>query len=979
MRPLVLEFQAFGSYPRKEVVDFRALAPRGLFVVTGPTGSGKTTVFDAMVFALYGVLPGARGASKKGECRSDFAAAETETYVQLTFEVDGTCYTVRRTPTQPRPKVRGVGVTEVSATATVVRHTASGDESLASRPLDATQVCTDLVGLDPAQFQRVVLLPQGKFSEFLLAADTEREGLLRPLFGTHLYGRATELLNDTVKRLAVKVQKVAGEVEHHRTNAVAALGVAGGHWLGDDAPEVSTDTSDAELRSMIEQLEHRRAEHERQLEAARTAARAATERRTAAVDEASRFDDARRHADELAHLQQRQSQVESAAARARDSARARPVDVAAARVDVELTRLHTVETKRSEVEAEVRTGLDALGLAGVPVEAAAVAAAVENAAAADAAQRTLLNEATRASALAAELEADLVAKRSQVASAEQELATSIQAAQAFQRTIDELEPVAAQVGVRELASRAANERSATHADLIDQQHALAEAIAVQKTARDALDASLEQFIATQAPLLAEQLVDGEPCAVCGSTQHPQPAQPVEGKVVGHRELAAAQQRQAEAGSDVAAVVTRIDGLRATLGDAADHPAEHFAAEVARTLDDLEVARSAETALASARTSFAGASTQVDTLRVKLETVRSEVDTLVGVATNQRIDADRLAALSASVDVAVLERRAATITSLRTSAASLAPLFGEFQNARGALANAQQALAEALATSGYADVASARAALQPIETETAALEEHATWTTSVATATTALATLREQGVPDDRPDIEALSAVERSLSEEATQLSTAFTTASNALIAAGDELDAAAALSADSATLQADYDTARIVYRTCNGEGPVRVKMERWVLSSELGRVTDAANVHLRRMTNRRYTLQRDETKGGLGLLVSDSHSGTQRATASLSGGEQFQASLALALGLADVVSQGGTANGRTFEALFVDEGFGSLDPDALLQAIDALEGLHAAGRMVGAITHVDAMKQSLHVGIEVTRLPGGGSTLTVRP
>jgi len=169
---------------------------------------------------------------------------------------------------------------------------------------------------------------------------------------------------------------------------------------------------------------------------------------------------------------------------------------------------------------------------------------------------------------------------------------------------------------------------------------------------------------------------------------------------------------------------------------------------------------------------------------------------------------------------------------------------------------------------------------------------------------------------------------------------------------------------------------------CDGQGPGRIGLETWVLAGELEQVTEAANVHLARMTAGRYQLLRTDDAGhrakqaGLDLTVLDSHTGRARPPATLSGGEQFQASLALALGLADVVSAGGVASGRRFEALFVDEGFGSLDPEALDQAVDALHQIHAAGRMVGVITHVEAMKQQLPTGIEVRRRPDGrGSTI----
>ena len=194
------------------------------------------------------------------------------------------------------------------------------------------------------------------------------------------------------------------------------------------------------------------------------------------------------------------------------------------------------------------------------------------------------------------------------------------------------------------------------------------------------------------------------------------------------------------------------------------------------------------------------------------------------------------------------------------------------------------------------------------------------------------------------------------------------------------------LVAGSGSVRVDHERAERAYAVCNNGGALSMSLKRWVLTRELDRVTAAANVHLRHMTAHRYSLQRrgQVTDGrrsfGLDLEVLDATTGLPRSTTTLSGGEQFQASLALALGLADVVSHGGSASGKRFEALFVDEGFGSLDPQALDDAIEALHQLHSTGRMVGAITHVEAMKQQLHVGIAVTRLPdGGGSTLVVNP
>jgi exonuclease SbcC len=191
---------------------------------------------------------------------------------------------------------------------------------------------------------------------------------------------------------------------------------------------------------------------------------------------------------------------------------------------------------------------------------------------------------------------------------------------------------------------------------------------------------------------------------------------------------------------------------------------------------------------------------------------------------------------------------------------------------------------------------------------------------------------------------------------------------------------------ESGDLRTQYQSVLWAHTVCGGKGRIKVNLPRWVLGRELDRVAQAATVRLLKMTNGRYSLRRRElamenrSERGLDLEVFDSHTGVARVPKSLSGGEQFQASLALALGLADVVSHGASGSGQRSHALFIDEGFGSLDPRALDDVIDTLQQLQATGRMVGAITHVPEMKERLHQGIVVSkRQDGRGSTLRVNP
>jgi exonuclease SbcC len=249
---------------------------------------------------------------------------------------------------------------------------------------------------------------------------------------------------------------------------------------------------------------------------------------------------------------------------------------------------------------------------------------------------------------------------------------------------------------------------------------------------------------------------------------------------------------------------------------------------------------------------------------------------------------------------------------------------------------------------------------------------------------ALAALDADELPDEQPDAAAAAS-------ELSGLTTTLTQERNALLrmqhhrdAASFGLDAATAERVASTGMRAQHAEIEVVARTCAGQGPGRIALESWVLATELDRVAAAANVHLSRMTAGRYQLTRTDDAGhagkqaGLDLAVIDSHTGRQRPTTTLSGGEQFQASLALALGLADVVGNTAGASAAGFEALFVDEGFGALDPDALDLAISALDELRGGGRAVGVITHVEALKAALPVGIEVRpRADAHGSTLTV--
>jgi len=407
MRPLTLEFQAFGSYPGREVVDFGPLSQRGLFVVTGPTGSGKTTIFDAMAYALYGKLPGARASA--GRERSDHASLAVPTSVVFEFETQGVRYRVERSPQQDVPKKNGQGTTRQQAKAHLVRLEGTGEESVATGASAVSEACERLVGLGSAEFQKVVLLPQGEFSRFLLARDVEREELLRELFTGSLYGDTTKWLKEREIELYKEVAGVDQQVSHLRKSADAAVGVVIDAWEGLEgvsplAPDEIAALTDDELRALIAGLGPAAADLDGKCAAAKAAAERAVAELATADELAKRFDSAVAVRATLAELAATENAVAEAAAEADLSAKARPVVSASAEVARRATDADRAKVAADALASQLAEAFAAIGVEAPAFDATAVAGAAERERAAVAEDAKRLKAAADADSLASEAE-----------------------------------------------------------------------------------------------------------------------------------------------------------------------------------------------------------------------------------------------------------------------------------------------------------------------------------------------------------------------------------------------------------------------------------------------------------------------------------------------------------------------------------------------------------------------------------------------
>ena len=976
MRPLRIELQAFGSYPGKEVVDFRLLAHRGLFVITGETGTGKTTIFDAMCYALYGEMP-----SKEGkDIRSHHAASSMPTYVVFEFEIDGVTYSVRREPEQERAARRGGETTLDKAKAQLDRLDTGA--SLATKSSDVNARCVELVGLKADQFKKVILLPQGEVAKFLVAKSTEREELLGQLFGGKVFEVVVDLLRERERDLGSQVGLVNTEIDHALENARAQV-VRLHEVLGLDQPAELT-TPDL-LRQALIATALALAELGARAAAATAEVQAATVAHEGAKSGAERFSRAEALRAQREQLHKQAAVVDADERRGLRSQAARPVVVADDAHGTAVLAHTAAVAVLAGRKAAVTEAFTLLGITPDVGSATAVTAAVQSLRIDVQRRLTLLDgqRISREALIAAQAVVDRLTVEAEAATA-----TLLTHRATVDRVNTERPAIAAETADTDALDRDLTARRTVlddRAQLDDLLTTLRTTSAAAAAASSRFNAILHRFDITAAPRLAASLTPGEPCPVCGSSKHPRLARD-EGEVVSFTSIEAAAGERDRTATAQQAAEGAVLGLRGRLGDDADVPIGDLEARRTTLMQRLTAATAANerlTALDAERTTADAAATAVS---LRLAELRGQLDTACAAVANRETALAAATAAASEVDLDGVAAQRRVLAELETLSHGLETHFDRVTSATGALGSSGAHRAEALASSPFAAVDDARADLLDTSTEAAVLRQVADCRDTVRTVAAQLGELEHQGIPGECPDVEAAAARAAAVAAESEGVLGARTAATTADTDARSFLGYHDDLVAGSGDLREQHAVAKKAHKVFSVGGALGMPLRRWVLAIELDRVTAAANVHLQRMTSSRYTLRRrqevqDARKAfGLDLDVVDAHTGRPRATTSLSGGEQFQASLALALGLADVVSQGGGASGKRFEALFVDEGFGSLDPAALQEAIGALHQLHATGRMVGAITHVEAMKQDLHVGIQVKRLPDGkGSTVMVSP
>lgn len=1063
MRLHRLTLQAIGPYAGEHTIDFVELGRAGLFLLEGPTGAGKSTIIDAIVFGLYGELAGT-GASKD-RLHSHHAQPGTEPFVELVFETGSGVYRVRRTPAYQRPKQRGAGFTPQQASATLVRLTdpdALAGETLSTRAQEIGPEISRIVGLTREQFVQTIVLPQGEFAKFLAAGGEERSELLRSLFGTEHYERVAKHLVEQRRQaqrdiegareaLGRAIARFAGAAELDDARELVA-GRGADTPAGMDAPSTVDaepgDTATAEpdpdpdvvalavplepdsedlvgdamrIVAVLERhaaadastagaarvaLERARAEHaaaQTLLASIERRAELLTERELLSVDD-----------EPVARLSERIA----AAARA-DTVASALAGAATASVALEdaIASLAAMEEQADEAIVALDDGSVTARRESLTVERASMAAVLVLEAAdadRDRALAALAEELATVDERLAELAAEQMRRDARRAALSSAPERASRAATESARAARSVERAAERRTVLDRVD-AADERLTGLADEVT------EAATAAKAAIDVETSLRLRRIEGMAGELATGLRDGEPCSVCGSLSHPAPAvldgdhpdaDAVETASVARADAEATMQ-SAQNARDIARAERRrlVEQFVALADDPSDVAAtgSSDASTAATTGFDPVAARAAvDAAAAEADRQYAEAVVAAEQADAEVaEAGRLADEHLAGVVAvsertatratlTERLAAAQRAHEQARAEVAgVLAGRAASLAELDAMLEAELSSLSLLAAARATVADRRLRDAEraveleaALERAGFADRAAAEAAaMNGVERASAEarVADHLRHTTAnaQALASPAIAGVAGTAAPDVEATARRLADAEAAAGTATAAAAVSARRATNAA-AACTALAEAADENADAVREAAAVVRLADVVSATGSENSTKVTLGTYVLLRRFEDVVAAANARLESMSGGRYELVRSDVKEGpsrsqrvgLSLTVHDHRTDRRRDPKSLSGGETFYASLCLALGLADVVT--GEAGGVELGTLFVDEGFGSLDPETLDTVMAELGRLSAGGRVVGVVSHVEEMKQRIGERIEVRRLEDGSSTLLVR-
>lgn len=915
MRPLKLTMSAFGPYAGKTELELSRLGESGLYLITGDTGAGKTTIFDAITFALYGEASGEN--RRPGMLRSKYAEPETETYAELCFSYAGKLYTVRRNPEYERPKARGEGTTKQAAAAVLTLP----DGRVITRQREVDEAIREILGVDRSQFMQIAMIAQGDFLKLLLASTAERIGIFRQIFKTQLYDRIQTQLQADAGALALQCRaarsSLAQFVSGIEADELDVLSLEAAKAKSGDMPVA--EVLDL-LKRLIEQdaaeegkLDRQKETLDRQLEAvnARLGKLDAQEKAKSSVElkRLELADEEKNHAARKAALEAERALGPETDGMAEEKSRLEAelprydaLDVLQQRIGKNRILLRQKETEESEKRREL-----------------------------EAAERQLAAHKEELAALA-----DAGLEKQKLGSEKEKKDSRRKALEALRGALAEYGR-----GLRELQVLQAEYRRASEA---------------YERAQAAYNAKEKAFRDEQAGILAEGLAEGQPCPVCGSTAHPHLAQkseraPTEAQLEQAKREAEGARLQAQQKSEQCA------GARVKRDALADG--------IRKSLDELGLRGAPDEAEAAVREALEATERENALL---VSAIRREEGRMARKAELERDVPRRETELAGQKRE--LEELANVIAGMK---ATLRSEQEQLEAEAGALRFESRREAEKAINAWEAELRGRKARLKQAEESFNASDKR------IGELKAAIKGLEEQMTEPLGFEREAEEQTKAALAQARREAEQKAKAVGVRLAANRGALKNIEGKASDLDLLEKRLTWVKALSDTANGNisGKEKIKLETYIQMTFFDRIIARANTRLMVMSGGQYELKRRReaenkmSQSGLDLDVIDHYNGTERSVKTLSGGESFKASLALALGLSDEIQS--SAGGVRLDSMFVDEGFGSLDEDSLDQAIKALYGLADGNRLVGIISHVAELKRRIEPQIVITKERDGGS------
>ncbi|MGG3912982.1 AAA family ATPase [Rossellomorea vietnamensis] len=1038
MKPLKLVMQAFGPYAGRETIDFRELDNRTMFVISGKTGAGKTTIFDGISYAIYGKASGED--RNPTELRSQFANHDDSTEVDLLFSLRGRTYRIWRSPQQEKKKARGEGFTTINARSELYVYDEDGKEQLlAANVREVDEKIKELIQLDANQFRQILMIPQGEFRKLLTSDSKDKELILQRLFHTELYKTIQEKLKSEADELKRSVESSIEErtrelVRIHFEENEELQSLLLENPLNDHrilhllAPHIEEmEKKERKLTQQYENVQGKRDAYQKNLTEAKSL-----------VDQYDLLEKLKNQKECLLALKPEIESIDQEIVLARRASHLVQQDEYCHKLNRNLSELKSQLATLSE---ETQTISEKLLTATKIFEEETKSEPLREQASKRVTQLenmekhidsldTLMNE-TGELKERYEKQQSIVTKQNEQISFLQkgikEREERVRAGEGGQEDVFQLEK-----NVQEKLSLL---------EQINDMNLLEQKLQRVKTERDQLknrysqledrlqDASetlafLEgKWNSAQASLLAKGLAEDAPCPVCGSEHHPNPAVEAD-SIPSGEDLKAAKGKQQELETEekkvslaIAQEETKIQGIQEQI--------ETIIKKISEKKRDFNQFELGETRsllmkeIESLKTDIASKKKEVEQIRVMGEEIRKGREKLEELEGARGKNQDMLQELntlfhtknttlekvkeSIPLDLRtkaqfeqVLQKEKQRLKELKTSFERAQKQYYELlnqnsvkesqvkdkeiqiENVNVEMKAERDAFLTLLTEQGFSHYKAFLEAKKSEAEVTVLQEKVRKYGEDLRSVTDRLSDI--EGILKDkqRPDLQRIEEdiikVTDELKEVNDHLNSVMTNRKeNVLI-----LNRVTVINEGIRDLESRYQTVGHLAEVARGQNANRITFERYVLASFLEDILRVANERLIKMTSGRYQLIRktDRSKGnvqsGLELLVFDQYTGQERHVKTLSGGESFKASLALALGLADVVQQ--YAGGVSLETMFIDEGFGTLDPESLDQAIEALMDIQSSGRLVGLISHVPELKERIDARLEVISSQNGSRT-----